>query len=519
MFNNVDIDDIINDLKCSYFLLDLQKALQTEVKKPSLYSGDVKKHIKKFLKESGYSIEIQNVIFKVFVDRYLGITPCKNGEVETLDYIRKAQKSWEKCIVKSINSMCTELSLPLSRKRAETDQNDLRKKFESMTLGAEYNDQTYTKLRPVYSSADFFEVLVGVKNPNYSTGKNITSHTWNMIQAQLYTPDMMDIRKQYHGLAGSCFQLGVDDHEDSPFQSDWLKVGQKVISKNHMAAARQYIKQGCSPGLRKQLWSALLGVHISESDVLYYEQLKTYVFEYDMLVDYLIMKDVRLTATNDDSFFVFEDVLYQVLLIFSRDTWLLEHFNYSTATPPKSYIRGKLGVEEFCVHYPPCGIFPFHGFSMMAAPLCYIFDKPVELYYIFRYLYTRYFFRLHTISSHREGILSLCTLFEKLLQSEESILYQHLDGIGAKPLKLVFNWFLFAYSGYLATEEILQVWDRILGYDSLHLLSVLAVAIISYRKENLLSIDTPSAAEAVLADISTIKVIPVLMRFLSNRRF
>ena len=38
-----------------------------------------------------------------------------------------------------------------------------------------------------------------------------------------------------------------------------------------------------------------------------------------MIVDKLIFKDVQLTATNDDQYFVFEDVLYQVMLCFSRD--------------------------------------------------------------------------------------------------------------------------------------------------------------------------------------------------------
>ena len=43
---------------------------------------------------------------------------------------------------------------------------------------------------------------------------------------------------------------------------------------------------------------------------------------------------------------------------------ILKHFSHNSATPPKSYIRGKLGVEEFAVVYPPNGVIPFHGFAM-----------------------------------------------------------------------------------------------------------------------------------------------------------
>lgn len=32
----------------------------------------------------------------------------------------------------------------------------------------------------------------------------------------------------------------------------------------------------------------------------------------DLIVDKLVFKDIQLTATNDDQYFVFEDILYQV---------------------------------------------------------------------------------------------------------------------------------------------------------------------------------------------------------------
>lgn len=37
-------------------------------------------------------------------------------------------------------------------------------------------------------------------------------------------------------------------------------------------------------------------------------------------------------------------VLYQVLLCFSRDTAVLEHFSYNSANPPKSYIQGNVFI-------------------------------------------------------------------------------------------------------------------------------------------------------------------------------
>lgn len=44
----------------------------------------------------------------------------------------------------------------------------------------------------------------------------------------------------------------------------------------------------------------------------YWEKLKNVVLQTDLIVDKLVFKDIQLTATNDDQYFVFEDILYQV---------------------------------------------------------------------------------------------------------------------------------------------------------------------------------------------------------------
>jgi hypothetical protein len=48
----------------------------------------------------------------------------------------------------------------------------------------------------------------------------------------------------------------------------------------------------------------------------------------------IFKKLVKTTPVNDDQVFVFEDLLYQVLLLFSRDTHVLKCFEkYSIQTP------------------------------------------------------------------------------------------------------------------------------------------------------------------------------------------
>jgi hypothetical protein len=69
---------------------------------------------------------------------------------------------------------------------------------------------------------------------------------------------------------------------------------------------------------------------------------------------------------NDDQVFVFEDFLYQVLLVFSRDTHVLKCFDKAAIQVPKAFIKGKTSSEQYKqVNYPPNGFIPYEGFSML----------------------------------------------------------------------------------------------------------------------------------------------------------
>ncbi|MEQ2174171.1 hypothetical protein GOODEAATRI_005042 [Goodea atripinnis] len=102
---------------------------------------------------------------------------------------------------------------------------------------------------------------------------------------------------------------------------------------------------------------------------MHYEQLRAGVIQHDLLVDNLI---------------------YKVLLCFSRDTAILEHFKYNSATPPKSFLHGEITKA-----------------SLMSF---------------------RYHMRVEV-----QGIVSLCLQFERLLQTHLPQLFYHLRQIGAQP--------------------------------------------------------------------------------------
>jgi hypothetical protein len=60
------------------------------------------------------------------------------------------------------------------------------------------------------------------------------------------------------------------------------------------------------------------------------------------------------------------------------------------------------------------------------------------------------------------------------------------------------------------------LWDRIIGFDSLFVLPVLAVGIFVFRRKALLSAGSAEDAIAVLKDNSRIKVVPTMQNVLFN---
>ena len=79
-----------------------------------------------------------------------------------------------------------------------------------------------------------------------------------------------------------------------------------------------------------------------------------------------------------------------------------------------------------------------------------------------------------------------------------------------QPLRLVFRRIIRGFSGHLPPEQVLYLWDLVLAYDSMEVFPILAAAIISFRKDNLMQVTTLQNVEAVLADLSSLPVIPLL---------
>ncbi|KAL6118532.1 tbc1d19 [Pungitius sinensis] len=513
---SLSVAQIVRRLKGSHLHSQIERRAKECLHLPDIRLDSLREDVRRFLRTSGWERQLQNAVYRELQVQRPPSHPAAPVEhlKEPLAYMRKAQACWEKRVLKSLNSMSAELGVPLARMRPAAEQKELTSKWNEMGT----DEPDLTSFRPVYAPKDFLEVLISLRNPNYDSSEDVGARGhWGLVQVPLDVRDIPQLRQVYAELNLTTGQLGIDDHahiHPDLFENEYLQIGKKVVAEQDSAAAQQYSRRGCSTGLRADLWALILNSNNQPQDAMHYEQLTAGVVQHDLLVDSLIYKDVKLTASNDDYYFVFEDFLYQVLLCFSRDTAVLEHFKYNSATPPRSVVQGKGEDEECAVVYPPSGVIPFHGFSMYVAPLCFLYNEPSKLYSVFREMYIRYFFRLHSISSSSSGVVSLCLQFERLLQTHLPQLFYHLRQIGAQPLRIAFKWMVRAFSGYLSTDQLLLLWDRVLGYDSLEIVAVLAAAVFAFRAENLMEVTSLGSAEAVLADLSTLKVMPLIQIFL-----
>lgn len=107
---------------------------------------------------------------------------------------------------------------------------------------------------------------------------------------------------------------------------------------------------------------------------------------------------------------------------------------------------------------------------------------------------SRYLLAIGTIHIILQSIITRCiySRFYIYLKTRVSLLVS---------IRVVFKWIMKGFSGHLLPEQLLNLWDIVIAYDSLEVLPLLAVAILSFRKDNLLQVNTLQNV-----DVSTVMV-------------
>ncbi|GMF26587.1 unnamed protein product [Phytophthora fragariaefolia] len=365
------------------------------------------------------------------------------------------------------------------------------------------------------------------------------------IQLQLYSPPFPEYRRLFSELAPGCGQIGLDELfsiQRGAFLAEKNRVGDLVLAHQSVSMARQYSKTGCPVSLRPQvpnylpqpksvehltlicsrsfqIWRQVLSVPVTTQDRSYFEHLKGQVARWTYLTDDMYLLDLQQTIDSSD-YFVFQDHLESVLMAFTRDTYVkvralqVNGTVHCSLPGPPSEIQPNASDDDGDSRVPPNGVLPFSGLVMYMAPLAYLYADPAEIYFVFRELYARYWSKLNAICTDRGTILPLCKLFEDLVVRSSPTAVFHLINIGLKPLDIAFPWIQSAFSGILDIDQVLVLWDRVIGYDSLELVAIFAAALFHFRASELESVSTREEADELFSDLIDIPVVTLLQDYL-----
>lgn len=505
----------------------IKKNLRNAILATSVKNKDIKKVAIETFKSTDLEIHVKNALYKEFMNLKLNNIHnsshllLRNSELfkeyssyfkEPVDFIEEVRAKWSVRLNQAINRMSTHLSIPLSKQRSVQEQEAFLSQWGTLSL---ISDDAMKTFQPLFTAKDIFGILINMRNPNLTEKADVELQRWKMLPLNLSVKSLHDLRLQYEQLDPKLVQLDSVAHSNELAEDEILLQTNKVLKKGLYAAARFLCRYGCPTGNRFELWRMALCIDFGGGKhMLHFEKLKCLVVKYRFLFDLILLQDLKHTVANDDKYFVFEDLIYQVLFTFLRDSSVLEIVTYAPIDPPTACTRGILGTLQQEVVYPPSGVVPIHGFGYYIAPLCFTQANAIPLYMLFTEMYKKYFFQLSTISSHPNGLLSLCCLFEDILQQKNPALVLHLKSIGIEPLQLAYKWIVYAFSGYLDPDQVLLLWDRIIGFDSLEIVPILAAAVFHFRASSLLHIGSPAEAEGVLGNLHTLKVLPLIQHML-----
>ena len=505
----------------------IKKSLRNAILATSVKNKDINKVAMETFKSTDLEIHVKNSLYKEYMRLKLrGIQNSsdlllRNNELfgeygsyfkEPVDFIAETQAKWSATLNQAINGMSTHLGIPLSKQRSVQEREVFLSQWSALSL---LSDDTMKDFQPLFTAKDIFEIMINMRNPNMTEKANAELQHWKLLPLNLSVKSLHNLKAQFEQLDPKLVQVDSIACSSEIAEDEILLQTNKVLKKGLYAAARFLCRYGCPTGSRFELWRMALCIDFGGGKhMLHFEKLKCMVVKYRFLFDLILLQDLKHTVANDDNYFVFEDLIYQVLFTFLRDAGVLEISTYSPIDPPVAYSRGRIGTLLQEVVYPPSGVIPIHGFGYYIAPLCFTQANPIPLYVLFTEMYKRYFHQLYTISSHPNGLLSLCCLFEDILQQKHPALVLHMKSIKVEPLQLAYKWILYAFSGYLDPDQVLLLWDRIIGFDSLEIVPILAAAVFNFRASSLLHVGSPSEAEAVLGNLHSLKVLPLIQHLL-----
>jgi hypothetical protein len=135
----------------------------------------------------------------------------------------------------------------------------------------------------------------------------------------------------------------------------------------------------------------------------------------------------------------------------------------------------------------PCGVGLYISFGKFFGLITYFDKKETKVFSIWRHIYRFHISKLLNIDpKSMENLIALGTIFEKLFLRKMNQLYIHLRKLEIFPLDIAFGWISSFFIGQLEIDQCFWLIDRIMGFDTLHILPILALGVFKYYEKMLL---------------------------------
>lgn len=490
--------------------LMVKRAVREELLKPRYRGAAVDSIIDDVLCAHGLEAQVCNCIYLHLQEQRLQAPgaslareegqPAPEGSVHgadhELDMVVEMRERWGRMLEQNVQQMCEEAGQPLVRIRLDADAEKWRAK------------RVQQKVRFLYEASDLVEHL---RNAKAKRDGQVRAPAWGISPLRLRTPTLVQLRDRFAELCLEERQTGLDDELRGWFDEERQEEGHRLLAHGYVPLLELYAKRGIPAALRARFWLGILKLDLGEAEYTYYSELLREAVRVSFLTDELQKRDAA-SPDQEDQYFVFVSMVEEVLLCFSRDPQV-----YQATSHPAHTTLVTQGADGSKTAFPPSSVAPFRGQGQLAFPLCSVYGQSHQVYFVFRALWTRYWSRLHTFSSQCTGLLTLSLLFEELMQEHMADVSTHLIDLGVHPTSIALSWMASGFAGVLSMDQTLLLWDRVLGFDSLELLPVLAAAIFAYRRKLILQMSSADRAERIMANFTCVKIVPLLQLFLWDK--
>jgi len=293
-----------------------------------------------------------------------------------------------------------------------------------------------------------------------------------------------------------------DEEDEESLVIEREKEAEALLHKGGISEMENFARKGLPSGLRVRYYRKYLGIEnqlkankLHKQFITIQENMKGHKYIIDEIADLDI-----LDVLNDEKYFIFDESLKKCIWTFLRDRHVQEKLAILPILPFSA-------LDDINKIIPYCGVIPCSYFARYALPFLYTSERAEEIYFLFREFYCKYFCFLQSLSSHPNSILRLCHLFEEVFYKQHPKLALFLANNGIEPLPIAINWMIYCYIGFLSVEQLFCLFDRIIGYDSLEILAILAVGIFVKRAEKIVKYKSRDRIEEVFTNIKNINVI------------